>query len=513
MPTAAALSRLATLRAALIAFTDGVEDDGVARLARRPARWVGLPAAPALGRATQLHMLRHSITLREFLLTVLLPTVECALQFHAIFTAAGHSVDGGSGVSATSPGDRVRLNAPTAAFTRREVWCLLANMLLCTLPSRTDPESAEPEEDETDVSDGEEAAALVEARLLPTADYTEMVSAPEGANEVEVTKLQLLFDFLADAASWSAAQATETELTVHRCRASTGLARGLLPKVWCVGGSDALALPALAPLVLHALGEGIDDQQAMVRLDFANKYIGGGALADGAVQEEITFAQCPGLNTLRWNHTRLEHAESLAVTNYRQYGRVKAGTYGGGIRYGEPVSPSQRCGGALLAVDALDFRYNSVDEYSRAAVYREVMKLVSGLTSPAVRDVTCVAGGNWGCGVFGGDYELKCLVQWVACGIAGKRLHYFPFDNPAYAAFAPRLAARFSPRCTPPLTTANLLSFLYSLEDASDEEGNGAVAQDVADTEGAVVAAPAAAVVAGFVWRAFERYFHVPADE
>ena len=36
-----------------------------------------------------------------------------------------------------------------------------------------------------------------------------------------------------------------------------------------------------------------------------------------------------------------------------------------------------------------------------------------------------ISTGNWGCGVFGGDHELKFLQQWIAASFAGiKRLDY-----------------------------------------------------------------------------------------
>ena len=40
-----------------------------------------------------------------------------------------------------------------------------------------------------------------------------------------------------------------------------------------------------------------DDGQQMIQADFANEYIGGGALGSGMVQEEIRFNICPGERT------------------------------------------------------------------------------------------------------------------------------------------------------------------------------------------------------------------------
>ena len=41
-----------------------------------------------------------------------------------------------------------------------------------------------------------------------------------------------------------------------------------------------------------------------------------------------------------------------------------------------------------------------------------------------------ISTGNWGCGVFGGNHELKFLQQWIAASFAGvKKLFYFTFNN------------------------------------------------------------------------------------
>lgn len=38
--------------------------------------------------------------------------------------------------------------------------------------------------------------------------------------------------------------------------------------------------------------------------------------------------------------------------------------------------------------------------------------------------------GNWGCGVFGGDRQLKFMIQWLACSIVNRKLNYcYSTDN------------------------------------------------------------------------------------
>ena len=41
-----------------------------------------------------------------------------------------------------------------------------------------------------------------------------------------------------------------------------------------------------------------------------------------------------------------------------------------------------------------------------------------------------IATGNWGCGVFGGDPQLKAMIQWAAVSAAGRpKMMYFPFND------------------------------------------------------------------------------------
>jgi poly(ADP-ribose) glycohydrolase len=40
-----------------------------------------------------------------------------------------------------------------------------------------------------------------------------------------------------------------------------------------------------------------------------------------------------------------------------------------------------------------------------------------------------IASGNWGCGAFGGDPQLKAVIQWLAASPEGRRLRYFTFGD------------------------------------------------------------------------------------
>jgi len=35
--------------------------------------------------------------------------------------------------------------------------------------------------------------------------------------------------------------------------------------------------------------------------------------------------------------------------------------------------------------------------------------------------------GNWGCGVFRGNSQLKLIIQWIAASLAGKEILFCPY--------------------------------------------------------------------------------------
>lgn len=68
----------------------------------------------------------------------------------------------------------------------------------------------------------------------------------------------------------------------------------------------------------------------------------------------------------------------------------------------------------VLAIDAINFRYSKT-QFAEAKMSREIVKSYSGfkLKEPSKPDMVyeklpVIATGNWGCGAFNGDRQLKC---------------------------------------------------------------------------------------------------------
>ena len=295
----------------------------------------------------------------------------------------------------------------TRHFTRYECFQILSAAFFCQFPRRSDN------------------CVAADDRELPSINLDELYRS--GGGSVEREKLVMFIDYFVamsqrvasrDDSIWS------EKLTILRRQCDGEVAGKILTKDVPLGAA-----------VMHGLGESIDDQHDMLRVDFANKLIGGASLAYGCVQEEITFSVCPELNVARLYHAPMGENEAIVLLNAMQFSTLKKGTYGFSLQHGGPCTRPHVPNG-IIALDALDLRmFPGSMQYTSAGVDRELMKCLAGFSFDG-REVGLsdqvsgrVATGNWGCGVFRGDAELKLLIQWVACSLTGREMHYFPFDR------------------------------------------------------------------------------------
>ncbi|WAQ96761.1 PARG-like protein [Mya arenaria] len=160
---------------------------------------------------------------------------------------------------------------------------------------------------------------------------------------------------------------------------------------------------------LHVSSEGTieDDGVGMLQVDFANQFLGGGVLGNGCVQEEIRFLICPEMLVTRLFTECLGRNECLIMTD--AWGRIQC---------------------EVVAIDALVI-HDHKSQFRLEMVKRELSKAYCGFLSPgpADRALPAVCTGNWGCGAFGGDKQLKALIQLMAGARAGRDLCYFTFDD------------------------------------------------------------------------------------
>ncbi|KAL3642191.1 hypothetical protein CASFOL_013006 [Castilleja foliolosa] len=91
----------------------------------------------------------------------------------------------------------------------------------------------------------------------------------------------------------------------------------------------------------------------------------------------------------------------------------------------------------VIAIDALEQPGST--QYKPESLVREANKAFCGFRlNPNVEGEMGVATGNWGCGVFGGDVEVKVVIQWLAASEAKRAfLLYYTFGLEALEKLGP----------------------------------------------------------------------------
>jgi len=202
-----------------------------------------------------------------------------------------------------------------------------------------------------------------------------------------------------------------------------------------------------------------------LQVDFANRYLGGGVLKTGCVQEEIRFVINPEcLVGLLFSEVMSDN-ESLTIigserfSHYSGYSRgfefggkfedqtpqekepashVKI--LGGGSKEDDGKEDNRRIGTVIVAIDALYLRH-SHHQFTPHNLLREVYKAYTGFSldedvlpvsafGGEKRAFSTISTGNWGCGAFNGDVGFKSMIQWIAATMSGRSIRYFTFNDP-----------------------------------------------------------------------------------
>ncbi|KAF4662367.1 hypothetical protein FOL47_006265 [Perkinsus chesapeaki] len=177
----------------------------------------------------------------------------------------------------------------------------------------------------------------------------------------------------------------------------------------------------------------IEDAAGRLQADFANCRVGGGVLSGGCVQEEIRFIICPELllSILVGSVDPLADYEAMYIhgaiqyTDYSGYGSSFECTGSTETELGQQES-------WVIVMDALHFGADPRDQkaqYTPRCILRELNKCYIAVTADGLPDGIAFATGNWGCGVFGGDPQLKSMIQWLACSLANRKVEYFPYGD------------------------------------------------------------------------------------
>lgn len=185
---------------------------------------------------------------------------------------------------------------------------------------------------------------------------------------------------------------------------------------------------------LHVTASGtIEDQgRGLLQVDFANKFLGGGVLGFGCVQEEIRFVICPEMIVSKLITEVLDKNEALLMIGCERFshydGYASTFEFIGNYVDDTPYDGSRRRICNVVAIDALNF-YAASDQYKEELIRRELDKAYVGYYHDLNTPAPGVATGNWGCGAFGGNKRLKALIQLMACCVTCRPMVYFTFGD------------------------------------------------------------------------------------
>ena len=175
--------------------------------------------------------------------------------------------------------------------------------------------------------------------------------------------------------------------------------------------------------------------QNTIQLDFANKYLGGGVLNTGCVQEEIRFCINPELLPSMMLFDCLNDNEAAILIGTEQYSTYKgyAGTFKYDKDFQDPADiDKMQKDIVILAIDA--HKYQDISkQFTTDEILREINKAYIGFVGdgkyPEDKNKRAVATGKWGCGVFKGDPELKFMIQWLACSESDREMYFYRMED------------------------------------------------------------------------------------
>jgi len=161
--------------------------------------------------------------------------------------------------------------------------------------------------------------------------------------------------------------------------------------------------------------------------NFANKYLGGGVLHRGCIQEQILMMICPEMMVGMQFIAMMLDNESLTISGLERFSNY--GGYAASYKWVSDFREDKVVEKEVIAIDAIDFSDFEEDEegqWSKHYIFRELNKAYAGFygcTKPGI------ASGNWGCGAFEGDPSLKAIMQLIAASATKKQLRYCFFEQ------------------------------------------------------------------------------------
>lgn len=139
----------------------------------------------------------------------------------------------------------------------------------------------------------------------------------------------------------------------------------------------------MAHLKMESDNASIEDYYGELKADFANKYLGGGSLMSGCVQEQIMFANHPELFTAQLLCEVMKPNECLFLSGYKKY--FKNSGYGYDTDYDGPETHVYKYDNQkmakeyITAIDAQPFgSANYYEQLTKRYINRQLLKAYVG---------------------------------------------------------------------------------------------------------------------------------------
>ncbi|XP_046667271.1 poly(ADP-ribose) glycohydrolase-like isoform X2 [Homalodisca vitripennis] len=287
------------------------------------------------------------------------------------------------------------------SLTQQQISCLLANAFLCTFPCRN-----------TDKKDSEYST-------YPSINFNRLFTAGnKGRLPPLHEKLKCLINYFRRVTT----KVPEGVVTYSRHYVPPGE----LPD-W------SKATNRLPNMYVSSTGTIEDEGTNMLQVDFADRFIGGLVFGRGCVQEEIRFVICPELLLARLFTEVLDDTEAIIISGCERFstyqGYSNTFEWTGNVEDSTPRDSGGRRLCTVLAIDATRFQSGKT-QYSEAHISRDLNKAYAGFSwGVASGSWESIATGNWGCGAYRGDANLKTLLQLMAAAVTGRDMAYFTFGN------------------------------------------------------------------------------------
>jgi poly(ADP-ribose) glycohydrolase len=166
---------------------------------------------------------------------------------------------------------------------------------------------------------------------------------------------------------------------------------------------DAAQQRSLCAIEFAEQSATIEQSSCAYHADFANRFVGGGALENDFNMEEILFVVKPELIVAMALCSFLHDEEALRVRGALQYSRYSG--YASTFAFvGDADSPLCDTQTTVCAMDALQGA--KMIQFNEPMVRRDLDK-----ARVAFDGASTIATGNWGAGAFGNDHQLKFFQQ------------------------------------------------------------------------------------------------------